>query len=122
MKQEIEKKEKDGAQSMVTPRKAVSKNPIQLPCNTIDSAPEAAFVDDGVAVDKTLEIEVVNVGEGCATPPDVDWGSDVAPKTWLETEALKVPVIPVRVNLAEKDWAGYLVPLSLRLRDSMRMK
>jgi len=52
------------------------RNPIQLPWNTMDTAPEAALVDDGVAVDKTLETEVVNVGEGFAKLTPVDAGRD----------------------------------------------
>jgi len=74
---------------MATPRKVLMRNPIQLPWNTTDSAPETALLDDdGVADDKTFETEVVNEGEGLL-PVDEGWDDDAdTPAIWALTASV----------------------------------
>lgn len=65
--------------------------------------------------------EEVPLGSGLEEEPPI--GRELAPLIWFCSSAVKVPVIPVNVNLAEKAKAGYWGEFgSLRERDSIRMK
>jgi len=99
---------------MAKPKTVLMKNPIQLPWNTTESAADEAVdlvteVDDGfeAEVEKPDFVVVAGEGDELELPVGDERGAVDCPLISLRIEALKVPVISSRVNLAEKAKAGY---------------